>query len=285
MSIEASSIFDETRCKLGEGPMWHPLRKQFFWFDIDGHRLFMRDGDALKTWEFGQYVSAAGWIDAETLLVANDKDLTRFSIETGARESVCPLEADNPATRCNDGRADPHGGFWIGTMALDHGEGAGAIYRYYRGELRRIYANISIPNAQCFAVDGSFLLWADTPKGIVWKQRLDSAHGWPDGEPEVFLDLPGESYRPDGAVIDADGNFWCAHHRHGKVTCHAPDGTETLSLAAPQTFVTCPAFGGEDMKSMIVTSADRGAADDEAGGMTAILSPGATGHPEPKVIL
>jgi len=249
MSIEASSIFDETRCKLGEGPMWHPLRKQFFWFDIDGHRLFMRDGDALKTWEFGQYVSAAGWIDAETLLVATDKDLTRFSIETGARESVCPLEADNPATRCNDGR------------------------------------NISIPNAQCFAVDGSFLLWADTPKGIVWKQRLDSAHGWPDGEPEVFLDLPGESYRPDGAVIDADGNFWCAHHRHGKVTCHAPDGTETLSLAAPQTFVTCPAFGGEDMKSMIVTSADRGAADDEAGGMTAILSPGATGHPEPKVIL
>ena len=71
------------------------------------------------------------------------------------------LEADRPGTRSNDGRADPHGGFWIGTMSKTAAEGEGAIYRYYRGEVRRLHPGITIPNSHW--VDEAQLESVSTP--------------------------------------------------------------------------------------------------------------------------
>ena len=108
-------IFDATKCTLGEGPLWHPLRKQLFWFDILGMRLHTRG----QHWDLDTYVSAAGWVDHDTLVIASAKGLHRFDITTGEQSLLCGLEADNAGTRSNDGRADPQGGFWIGTMGLN----------------------------------------------------------------------------------------------------------------------------------------------------------------------
>ena len=88
--------------------------------------------------------------DQNSLLIASESALEVFDILTGRTDRIVALEADNPKTRSNDGRADPWGGFWIGTMAKDHEKHAGAIYRYYRGELRKLLPNISISNAICF---------------------------------------------------------------------------------------------------------------------------------------
>ncbi len=286
------SIFDDTQCLLGEGPLWHPERQQFFWFDINGKRLYSRTDAGQQHWQFDDYVSAAGWLDRESMMVASGNALLRFNLETGAQEMICPLEADNPATRANDGRADPYGGFWIGTMALAKNPGAGTMYRYYRGELRVLFPNWSIPNAQCFSPDGLYAYYADTPRGKVWRQRLDTTDGWPVGEPEVFLDLPASDYRPDGAVVDAKGNFWCAHFGHGKVTCHTPEGKEVASISFPASQTTCPAFGGADLATMYVTSAAKVNYDGEnisgrepAAGKTFVLEPGAIGQAEHQVIL
>ena len=111
-----SEVFDATPCELGEGPLWHLERNQLFWFDIIGMRLHAREGDETRTWQFGEHVSAAGWIDRDRLLIASETALFSFDLGTGRHETVCPLEADEPRTRSNDGRADPWGGFWIGTM-------------------------------------------------------------------------------------------------------------------------------------------------------------------------
>ncbi|MEM6729608.1 MAG: SMP-30/gluconolactonase/LRE family protein, partial [Pseudomonadota bacterium] len=153
-----AEIFDDHPCILGEGPLWHPGRGELFWFDILGKSLRSK----ARVWDFEECVSAAGWIDDDTLLMASASSLSKFDIPTGAREILMPLEADNPATRSNDGRADPWGGFWIGTMGMQLEEDAGAIYRYYRGEVRTLYAPITIPNAICFAPDRSCAYWTDT---------------------------------------------------------------------------------------------------------------------------
>jgi len=134
-----TSVFDDRRCELGEGPLWHPGRKQLFWFDILGKRLLTRTDDGARDWQFSELVSAAGWVDDENLLIASETALFRFDLDSGARSEVCALEADQPNTRSNDGRADPQGGFWIGTMGKTAEPGAGAIYRWFRGELRRLF--------------------------------------------------------------------------------------------------------------------------------------------------
>lgn len=235
-------IFDDRRCELGEGPLWHPLRQQLFWFDILANRMLSRKGERALEWTFPERVSAAGWIDHDSLLIASETGLFRFAIETGERQDIAALDADNPATRSNDGRADPQGGFWIGTMGKKAETGAGAIWRYYRGEVRRLFPAITIPNAISFAPDGRTAHFADTVTGRVMRVALDGA-GWPKGTPEVFLDLAAEGLSPDGAVVDATGLLWLAEWGAARVSAYGPDGTRvrTISFDAPHT--SCPAFG------------------------------------------
>ena len=140
--------------------------------------------------------------------MASETGLWRFSLKDGTRALVVPLEADRPETRSNDGRADPWGGFWIGTMGKSAEADAGAIYRFYKGELRSLYQPITISNAICFSPDRQYAYYTDTITKLVMRQPLNPVDGWPKGAPEVYLDLVNEGLNPDGAVIDLDGNMW-----------------------------------------------------------------------------
>jgi sugar lactone lactonase YvrE len=280
-----ATVFSDTACRLGEGPLWHPRRAQLFWFDILSRRLLTRDADGERHWQFDSFVSAAGWIDDTTLLVASAAALLRFDIATGDSEVVVPLEADDPATRSNDGRADPWGGFWIGTMGIRAEKGAGAIYRYHHGELRRLVHGVTISNAICFAPDGGHAFYTDTRDGRVLRQRLSDADGWPVGEPETWLDLSGEPFGADGAVIDAEGHFCNAQWGAGRVARYDPQGRLVGHWPVPARQASCPAFGGADLATLFVTTAADGADDDPGAGRTYALQPGVTGQAEHRVIL
>ncbi len=278
-------IYSDTVCSLGEGALWHPETQVLYWFDIYGKRLYARDARGERHWEFDRMVSAAGWIDDMVLLIASERDLFTFDTATGQEEHVCPLEADNAVTRSNDGRADPWGGFWIGTMGKDLEPGAGAIYRLYKGELRQLYPNITISNAICFAPGGAYAYFADTPSGIIQRVTLDD-EGWPVAEPEPWIDLSDKGLYPDGAVCDSQGNLWNAQYGAGRVACYSPEGRfmTALGLAAAQT--TCPAFGGEDLMTLFVTSAAHGAAEnDPLAGLTFSVPTGFKGQAANRVVL
>ncbi|SFJ34143.1 SMP-30/gluconolactonase/LRE family protein [Jannaschia pohangensis] len=281
-------VFDDRACVLGEGPLWHPGRRQLFWFDILGRKLLSRDASGPLDWDWDYPVSAAAWVDADTLMVAGADALWRFDIATGARSRIVALEADIPANRSNDGRADPLGGFWIGTMALDATPGAGAIYRYFRGELRKLYKDITIPNSICFSPEGDTAYFADTAKGAIWKQHIDRA-GWPSGRAEIFVDFSHVGLAPDGAVCDADGNVWVAQWGGWRVACHGPDGRFRAALACGAGQATCPAFGGPDMNQMFITSAGDGltgsAAHHVGAGQTFVADMPVKGLAEHRVIL
>ncbi|MTH65287.1 SMP-30/gluconolactonase/LRE family protein [Paracoccus shanxieyensis] len=278
-----STLFDPRICQLGEGAFWHPERQQPFWFDILGRRLLSRDHGRELEWRFDERVSAAGWIDRDTLLIASETALFRFDLRDGSREHVTPLEADNPRTRSNDGRADPFGGFWIGTMALDGSPEAGAIYRFHRGKLVKLRDRVSIPNAICFSPDGATAYYADTHLQTVWQQSLDG-EGWPAGDPQVFLDFSGSDEYPDGAVTDAQGNFWNARWGTGRLACHAPDGRVLDQISLPAAQVTCPAFMGERLDRILLTSAAVDLDGAEDGRSWLVLPDGPKGLPEPRVL-
>lgn len=278
-----STIFDDRRCELGEGPLWHPERKQLFWFDILGKQLLTREGEDAKSWQFDEHVSAAGWISSHALLIASETRLFVFDLETGARQTLCPLEADNPLTRSNDGRADPHGGFWIGTMGKTAETGAGSIYRYFRGELRKLFSDLTITNSICFSPDGQTAYFADTVTAQIRKTALD-ANGWPQGERQVFADLATEGLNPDGSVVDAEGHLWNAQWGAHRIARYTPDGTFAESISFPGAQISCPAFGGEHFQTLFATSAAEGLSGPDDGKTFSATSP-VTGRPEPRVVL
>lgn len=285
-----SAVFDETPCRLGEGPLWHPERDQLFWFDIMAKRLHARADGRTLTWQFDDHVSAAGWISRDRLLVASERELFSFDVETGEKDPVCPLEADMAATRSNDGRADPWGGFWIGTMGKNAEPRAGAIYRYFRGEVRRLFAGITISNAICFSPDRRFAYFTDTPTRVIRRQALDPETGWPKGEPFDWLDLTEDRLNPDGAVVDAEGNFWNAQWGAGRVACYSPDGAFLTSVAFAGAHTSCPAFGGPDLATLFCTTARQGLSAEQIAaeprnGMTFMAPGGVRGQAEHRVIL
>lgn len=243
-------IYDDNICALGEGPLWHPTRQQFFWFDILGNRLHTKG----RYWQFDEHVSAAGWVDENTLLIASETHLMRFDIKSGGHSKLCDLEADNPMTRSNDGRADPQGGFWIGTMGKQAEPKAGAIWRYYKGSLRKLIPDVTISNAICFAPDGNTAYFTDTDDGRIMKVGLD-ADGWPIGDATVHIDLSAEDFGVDGAVVDAAGNIWNAQWGAARIAQYAPDGALIQTMNFPGKQTSCPAFGGADLTTLYCTSA------------------------------
>ena len=275
-------VFSDIACALGEGPLWHPERRELFWFDILGKMLY-RKGKTEDSWGFDEHVSAAGWVDRDRLLIASETALWQFDVTTGAQEFLVGLESDTAMTRSNDGRADPHGGFWIGTMGKAAEPYAGAIYRYHRGRLEQLFDKITVSNSICFSPDGKIAYFTDTFTRRIQRVELDEA-GWPVGRPEVFVDLRPEGLNPDGSVVDGLGNLWNAQWDASRVACYAPDGAFLRAVAVPARQTTCPAFGGADMKSLFVTSAAQDV-DEAQGGMTFVTELDVMGQCEYQVIL
>lgn len=277
-------------CTLGEGPLWHPERGNLFLFDIDAGHLFELgpDGGQERRFEFGEPASACCWADRDTLLVATASGLARLDLTSGERTTLAAMEAENAATRSNDGRAGPNG-FWIGTMGRDHGRGAGAYYRFANGRLETLFENVTIPNATCFSPDGRTAYLGDTARQTIWKWPLDET-GAPVGERQVHIDLRGTDSNPDGAVCDAEGALWCAHWGTGRLVRYDPDGQEMGRLALPVSQPTCPAFGGENLETLYVTSARRDLSDSQLreepdAGRTLVMPAPVRGLPERRAAL
>jgi sugar lactone lactonase YvrE len=243
-------IHDATQCKLGEGAFWHPQRHQFFWCDILSARLHTKD----RHWQFHEMISALAWVDHDTLLIASETRLFLFDLRDGGQRTLCALDADNPATRSNDGRADPQGGFWIGTMGKRAEAGAGGIWRYHNGELRCLFPGITIPNAICFATDGKTAFFTDTVTRVVQRVAL-GPDGWPVGDPTPYLDLRADRLNPDGAVIDRSGNMWLAQWGASRVAVYDPQGRFMAAHGVGARHSSCPSFGGATLSDLYVTSA------------------------------
>ena len=261
-------IFDTRICKLGEGPLWHPLQQRWYWFDILNQRLLGKDNASAYQWQFAEHVSACAWVDAKQLLIASESQLFLLNTHNSQQTLVIDLEADNPITRSNDGRADPWGGFWIGTMGKQAQAKQGAIYRYYQGELVCLYQDITISNAICFSHDKQFAYYCDTPTQMIMRQPLDQA-GFPQGASQLFIDLRGTDYFPDGAVVDFDGYLWNAQWGTARIARYTPDGSLDKVIHCGAQQVSCPAFGGVNTDLLLATTAADGAGtQDTLAGMT-----------------
>ena len=250
-------------CDLGEGPLWHPKLESLFWFDINAFKMFNWKDGKLEVWSFSEPVSAAGWVDEDSLIVASASSLIRLSLASDKRTVLVDLEADMPHTRSNDGRADPWGGFWIGTMGINTEKEAGSIYRFYKGKLKQLHQNLTIPNSICFSPDKKFVYFADTRQEKIWRQSLNPDNGWPMNQPTVFIDFKAQGLHPDGSVCDSEGFLWNAQYGASRVARYSPEGWLDRVESLPVSQITCPAFGGESFNTIFVTSACQGLNDSD----------------------
>ena len=289
---QTARLLLDSQCALGEGPIWHAGRQQLFFFDINEQTLFAvtAGGEIVDSWLFNETVAAAAIVDDHTLVLATDTGLKEFDLTTGGMNRINEIEADNPLTRTNDSRVHPSGAFWIGTMTRAEEEPGGSVYHYRAGQLTTIMSGIKIPNATCFSPDGRIAYWADTPTRKIMQVATDPATGLPVGEWTLFADVSDGRGYPDGAVVDSQGYLWNAKWGGSCVVRHAPDGSIDRIVEVPVSQVTCPAFGGADLKTLFITtanknlSADQLAAEKVAGGLF-VLDVDVAGLPEATIVV
>jgi sugar lactone lactonase YvrE len=262
---DTPELFIDCRNQLGEGPMWHPERQQLFWFDVVAKELFAADvnGTILHNYTFDVPCSAAAVIDRDTLAVACAGAIIRLELDTGKKSVLTPLEADKPSNRSNDGRTNPAGGFWIGTMSGGGGErkGAGALYQYRAGRLEKILGDITVPNSTCFSPDGRRAYFTDGETHRIITCPIDPATGLPSGPWADFARVDDST--PDGSVVDSAGYLWNARWDGSAVVRHAPDGSIDRVVTLPVSRVTCPCFGGPDLRTLYLASASTGLTDEQ----------------------
>ncbi len=285
------SIFSDVVCELGEGPGYHAATDRLWWFDILGKRLLERRPDRSGTIVHDLPVNGSilADVDGDRQLLVGAGGLYVREVASGRLTLHRPLEADRPDLRSNDGRVHPSGALWLSTMSWEKTAGAGAIWWYRDGDLRKIIPGLGIPNAVCFSPDGSAGYYADTALGQVWRVAVDPATGLPNGEPKLYFQAAEADFWPDGAVVDADGLVWNARWGMGAVVAMDADGREVRRIAVPAKQSSCPAFLPDG--SLVVTSAEEGydaaarAADPMAGQTFLIAGEGLRPRLDPPVKL
>ena len=283
----STAIWSPERCDLGEGPLTHHLRGSLVWCDINNARIYERpfdSSDAARVFDLPVMPSAAGIVDAGTILVATENDFRFLDLDSG-KQTVHRELATEADLRANDGRVHPSGAFWIGTMAKDGRSRTGDIWRLFEGELTKLVANVAVPNSICFAADGSFAYFTDTPTRTIQKVATDPKDGTIVGEAEPFVvfedDVAGG---PDGSVVDGEGNLWNARWGGSAVDVYDRDGVRRATHLLPVRQPTCPSFIGANLDRVVTTSAAVGIeAVDGCDGAVIELNVPVVGREEPIV--
>lgn len=270
---------------LGEGPLWDADAGVLWWIDIPGrglHRLDTADGaDVVRPlpWMPGTIALRSGG----GLAVACPDGVVAWDWDGGEGERIATIEADLPDNRLNDGKPDPTGRLWVGSMRVDAQGREGALYSVDAdGTVRRHVTDVGISNGLGWSPDHTTMYWADTWTGGVDAFDVDLGAGTLSDRRRV-IDIPSDHGYPDGLCVDADGNLWVALYDGGAVRCYAPDDGRTLEVVElPCRQVTCPTFGGPDGGDLYVTTGAQqfGEADRAAqplAGALFVARPGVTG--------
>jgi sugar lactone lactonase YvrE len=273
--------------QLGETPLWCGRERKLWWLDIERPRLQSFDP---ATGKHEVHPCDATFLGSQALsvdgshLLALDLRLYRRDPHSGALRRFAEVETglDN---RLNDGRADARGRLWIGTMDNQLHRPNGSLYRVDPdGSVKRMFDGVIVTNGITFSPDSRTFYFTDTRRYCSWRFDFDLDDGHISNR-QLFADYRTSGERPDGACVDVDGGIWTAFFAGSRVVRYRPDGAIDLVVPLPVTNPTCVCFGGDDLRTLYVTTAtkfltpEQRASEPLAGGVFAIHGIG-QGMPE-----
>ena len=262
---------------LGECPVWNTRESALYWEDIDGRKIYRFDPSTGTTDHRdlpGRPGSFACSPFAGALTVAMETSLVQLDWPTGKVETLLQIEDSESGNRLNDGRCDPLGRFVVGTMWPDTDEHQynGSLYRIeHDGTVATLETDVGVPNGLVFDPERGRMYWADTFRATIWVWDYDLDSGERTNK-RVFFDYRAMGARglPDGACLDTEGCYWSASVHGWALTRITPDGVIDRVIDLPVAMPTMPAFGGDDLSTIYVTSINGGEADaDRSAGVPA----------------
>jgi sugar lactone lactonase YvrE len=251
--------------RLGECPLWDERSRALWWVDILAPAIKRFDGK-LRVFPMPEAVGSIAFRAKGGLLAAMQSGV--YLWENSVLDLFAKPDSHDPTHRFNDGRCDRAGRFWVGTMKDPEHTPTGNLYCLKeKFEFKR--TGIKVPNSLAWSPDGRTMYFADSPRHKIWAFDYDSASGEMSNERLFASPHPGF---PDGSCVDADGCLWNAEWGGGRVVRYTPAGKVDRVIVVPAKNPTCCCFGGAQLNTLYITTAD--------GGGVFALQPGAIGLPE-----
>jgi sugar lactone lactonase YvrE len=244
---------------VGESPVWHPQEQSLYWIDIQGkhiHRFHPASGQN-DTFDLPEIVTCIALRAAGGLILTLKKHFAFFDPATLALERLAEVESDIPNNRFNDGKCDPQGRFWAGTMDAVHWSApAGHLFRLDANKtVTTMQTDVICSNGSAWSPDGRTMYYTESFRYTVFAYDFDAADGAiANRRPFVTVDSNGGGF-PDGMTVDSDGFVWSNLVGLGQIRRYDPNGKLERIVQLPVPRATDCTFGGADLQTLYITTA------------------------------
>jgi sugar lactone lactonase YvrE len=279
----------DAKASLGECPVWSVDEQVLYWVDINAPSLNRFDPSTGRNtaWPMPASIGCFALRRSGGFVAALRDGFWLVASDGTVERKIADAPYDPEHHRFNDGRADPRGRFWAGSMNEKRDASTGKLYRLGPdATLTAMIPGLMVSNGLAFSPDRRTLYHADTPTRTVNAWDFDAATGGVSNR-RIFAQFAGATDWPDGAAVDREGCYWSAFYRGGKLVRLSPRGERLAEFPLPAMCPTMCAFGGRDLKTLYVTTArQRRDADElermpQSGGIFA-MRVDVPGLPEPK---
>jgi len=263
----------------GEGPIWH--QERLLYVDIESHKIlaFTPATGEEKIWNVGQRVGTVVPRAQGGLVWAGDDGFFFLNEDTGVSTPIANPEPDLADNRFNDGKCDPAGRFWAGTIHLKKQPSAALYCLHTDLRVEKKFSSVTNSNGIIWSRDGGTMFYIDTPSKKIRAFDFDTATSAITNE-RVIWDTSADTSVPDGMTIDNQDRLWIAFCHGAKVVCFDP-ATKTVEqqIDFPCIETTACAFGGPDLQDLYITTGLKPGLEEPLAGRLFVCRPGATGVP------
>ena len=284
MSVTAELVLD-AHAGCAEGPVWDARRQELLWVDIPSHLVHVFDlgTGADRAFNVGRPVGAVARRTSGGLVLALEGGFGLLDELTGKTEIITSV-GEAPNSLMNDGKCDPSGRFWAGTLSEPPQREKASLYRLESDlSVATVMKDVTISNGLGWSPDRNRMYYVDTDLGGLDIFDYDVATGDIDARRRL-VDIPPEIGVPDGLTVDTEGYIWLAIYGGYSVRRYSPDGVLDDVVELPVAQATSCTFGGPTLEDLYITtgsedfSARQWAREPHAGGLFR-CKPGVKGLP------
>lgn len=256
--MDPQVVTSQHKATLGESPVWDEKKQQLYWVDILRGKIFLHNPETqvVLSYDIGEHIGAVALRKRGGLIMALKSGFSFFDISNQEVKPITDPEAGVDGNRFNDGKCDPAGRFWAGTMAYDLQKGAASLYSLNTDlSVGKKITGVTISNGMAWNMDEDLFYFIDTPERTVYAFDYERESGKISNRRTVKV-LGKEEGMPDGMTIDTENKLWIALYNGSKVIRVDPASGDTIfEVPLPVPKVTSCTFGGSDLDELYITTA------------------------------
>jgi len=262
----SAEIEFKINAELGEGAFWNYKTQEFYWVDIIDKSLniYNPTTKSNKNFEMPSAISTVVAYTNQEAVVALVDGIYKINLQSGELRVLSDVEKEMTWNRFNDGKCDPNGNLWVGSMHYDQNKPLASVYKIEEnGNTTKMIDSVTISNGIVWTKDSKTMYYIDTPTANIMAYDFNTQSSTISNG-RVAVKVKEKDGFPDGMTIDENDMLWVGMWNGNAIANYNPKTGELVSkIEVPAHNVTSCAFGGENLDTLYITTSSLDMTDEE----------------------